>query len=287
MTAPPPDPGGPIGRPLRRREDKRLLTGRGRFVDDLPSPPGCLHAVFLRSPHPHARIGAIDASAALALPGVAAVLTGKDFAALVAPLAHGPAIEGLLPMDMPVLPTDTARFVGDPVAVVLAETRAIAEDAAEQVQVDWDPLPAIADMTQAEAAPALVDPAVPGNRVSFQSFATPGLDAAFARADRIVETRFGQHRQTHVPLEPRGMLAIWDEGRDHLTMRVGTQAPHPYRSALAARLGLKEFQVTVDSPEMGGGFGQKIIPLARICAWPPRRGCWTSPCAGARRGRRT
>jgi aerobic carbon-monoxide dehydrogenase large subunit len=80
-------------------------------------------------------------------------------------------------------------------------------------------------------------------------------------ADRVVETRFGQHRQTHVPLEPRGVLAIWDAGREHLTMRVGTQAPHPYRSALAGRLGLKEWQVTADSPEMGGGFGQKIIPL--------------------------
>jgi carbon-monoxide dehydrogenase large subunit len=255
---PPPDAGSPLGRPLRRREDRRLLTGRGRFIDDIAAPPGCLHAVFVRSPHPHARIGAIDATAALALPGVVAVLTGRDLGALVTPLRMAPPIEGLLPMEMPVLPVDTARFVGDPVALVLAETRVLAEDAAELVQVDWDPLPAVARMGE---APALVDPAVPGNRVSVQSFATDGLDAAFARAHRVVETRFGQQRQTHVPLEPRGVLAIWDAGREHLTMRVGTQAPHPYRSAMAGRLGLKEFQVTVDSPEMGGGFGQKIIPL--------------------------
>jgi len=195
------------------------------------------------------------------MPGVVAVLTGADLAGLVAPLRMAPPIEGLLPMEMPVLPVETARFAGDPVALVLAETRLAAEDAAECVSIDWDPLPAIASIADAKAAAALVDPAVPGNCVSRQSFATPGLEAAFARADRVVETRFGQHRQTHVPLEPRGMLAIWDAGREHLTMRVGTQAPHPYRSAIAARLGLKEFQVTVDSPEMGGGFGQKIIPL--------------------------
>ncbi|WP_270934187.1 xanthine dehydrogenase family protein molybdopterin-binding subunit [Falsiroseomonas oryzae] len=262
QVPPPPEPGGVLGRPLRRREDRRLLTGRGRFVDDIPSPPRCLHAVFVRSPFPHARIGAIDAAAALALPGVAAVLTGRELGALVTPLRMAPPIEGLLPMEMPVLPVETARFVGDPVALVLAESRTAAEDAAELVRVDWDPVPAIASMQDA-AAPgaALVDPAVPGNRVSRQSFATPGLDAAFARADHVVETRFAQHRQTHVPMEPRGLLAEWDAGRQHLTMRVGTQAPHPYRSAIAARLGLKEFQVTVESPEMGGGFGQKIIPL--------------------------
>jgi carbon-monoxide dehydrogenase large subunit len=258
---PPPAPGGLLGRALRRREDRRLLMGQGRFLDDIPAPPGCLHAVFVRSPHPHARIGAIDATAARALPGVAAVLTGTDLGRLVAPLRMAPPIEGLLPMEMPVLPVETARFVGDPVALVLAESRIAAEDAAELVEVAWDPLPAIADLAQARAAAALVDPAVPGNRVSRQAFATPGLDAAFARADRVVETRFGQHRQTHAPLEPRGVLAIWDAGREHLTLRVGTQAPHPYRSAVAARLGLREFQVTIDSPEMGGGFGQKIIPL--------------------------
>lgn len=262
MTVPPPpEPGGPLGKALRRREDRRLLMGQGRFLDDIAAPPGCLHALFVRSPHPHARIVAIDTAEARATAGVFAVLTGADLGVLVAPLRMAPPIEGLLPMDMPVLPTDIARFVGDPVALVLATSRIAAEDAAELVQVEWGPLPAIANIEQAKQAAALVDPGVPGNRVSRQGFATPGLDAAFARADRVVETRFAQHRQTHAPLEPRGVLAIWDAGREHLTLRVGTQAPHPYRSAVAARLGLKEFQVTVESPEMGGGFGQKIIPL--------------------------
>lgn len=271
---------GPLGAPLRRREDRRLLTGTGRFLDDLPDPPGTLHAVFIRSPHAHARIAGISTAEAVAAPGVAAVLTGADLARLVAPLRMAPPIEGLLPMEMPVLPADTVRMVGDPVALVLAESRSAAEDAAERVLVEWQPLPAVASIAAAQAPGApLVDPAVPGNRVSQQSFATPGLAAAFARAARTVTARFGQHRQTHAPLEPRGVLAEWDRGREHLTIRTGTQAPHPYRSAVAARLALSEAQVTVESPDVGGGFGQKIIPLredlcvaaaARLLARPVR-----------------
>ena len=262
VSIPPPPEGGPIGQSLRRHEDQRLLAGEGLFADDIPSPPLCLHAMFIRSPYAHARIVAIDAAAALALPGVAAVFTGKDLASHVTIQRMAPVIDGLQPMDMPVLPLDAARFVGDPVAVVLAETLMAATDAAELVDVTWEVLPAIGSVKDAAAPEAiLVDSALATNRVSLQSFATPGLDVAFARADRIVEVRFGQQRQTHVPMEPRSGLAIWDNGRQHLTMRFGTQAPHPYRTAIAARLGLKEWQVTVDSPEMGGGFGQKIIPL--------------------------
>ncbi len=257
-----PEPGGPIGQSLRRREDRRLLTGEGTFTDDIPCPPRCLHAVFVRSPYAHARIGGIDPDQALAVPGVVAILTGADLAGCIAPLRMAPPIEGLHPMEMPVLPLAAARFVGDPVALVLAETPSAAQDAADLVEVAWNALPAIASIAAAALPDApLVDPALPSNRVSRQSFATPGLDAGFARAARVVETSFGQQRQTHAPMEPRGCLALWDNGRQHLTMRIGTQAPHPYRTALAARLGLQEWQVTVDSPEMGGSFGQKIMPL--------------------------
>ena len=252
-----------MGRSLRRREDARLLMGEGCFLDDIPSPPGCLHAVFIRSPHAHAGIGGIDSRIALALPGVVAVLTGADLAPLVAPLRMAPPIDGLQPMDMPVLPTETARFVGDPVAMVLADDPRIAQDAAELVEVDWQPRRATTAMAQ-QGTP-LVDPSLPSNRVSRQQFATPGLDAAFAQAARNVTARFAQQRQTHAPMETRGILALWDRGRAHLTLRVGSQAPHPYRTAIAARLGLSEAQVTVDSPEMGGGFGQKIIPLREDC----------------------
>jgi carbon-monoxide dehydrogenase large subunit len=259
--APPPAPGGPLGRPLRRREDRRLLTGAGRFLDDVEE-PHALHAVFVRSPHAHARIRSVESAAARAVPGVVAVLSGEDIARHVVPLRLAPPIEGLLPVEMPPLPREAARFVGDPVALVLAETYVAAVDAAELVDVAYEPLPAVASLAQAEAPGApLVDPSLPSNRVSRQEFATAGLAAAFARAARVVEARFGQHRQTHAPMEPRGCLAIWDAGREHLTMRIGTQAPHPYRSALAARLGVKEWQVTVVAPDIGGGFGQKIVPL--------------------------
>jgi len=273
-TPPPPPAGSPIGRALPRREDRRLLLGRGRFHDDIELPGDTLHAVFLRSPHPHARIRRIDAAAALALPGVAAVLTGAEINAAVAPQRVAPPIPGHLPVETPAMPAETARLVGDPVALILAERRAIAEDAAELVVVEWEPLPAIASVAQA-AAPgaALVDPTVPGNRVARQRVATPGLEAAFARAARVLEIDFAQQRQTHAPLEPRGCLAIWDEGREHLTLHVGTQAPHPYRTGLAARMGLKEWQVTIASPDMGGGFGQKIIPAREdlCCAAAARR----------------
>jgi carbon-monoxide dehydrogenase large subunit len=258
---PPPLPGSPIGRALPRREDRRLLLGRGRFHDDLELPGDTLHAVFLRSPHAHARIGAIDSTAARALPGVIAVLTGAEINALIAPLKIAPPIPGHLPVETPAMPAETARLVGDPVALVLAERRSIAEDAAELLTIAWEALPAIASVAQASApGAALVDPTVPGNRVARQRVATPGLDAAFARAERILEIPFAQQRQTHAPIEPRGCLAIWDVGREHLTLHVGTQAPHPYRTVLAARLGLREWQATVIAPDMGGGFGQKIIP---------------------------
>ncbi len=254
---PPPGPESPLGRRMLRTEDRRLLLGRGRFVGDLPDPPGTLHAVFIRSPHAHARILGIDSSAVRD----ATVLTGAELTQHVTPLRLAPPIEGLHPVEMPVLPLDHVRFVGDPVALVLAATRSAAEDAAELVQVDYEPLPAVACVADARADVARVDATLPSNRVSHQRYATLALEASFANAERIVEARFSQHRQTHAPMEPRGLLALWDAGREHLTMRVGTQAPHPYRTAMAGRLRLAEHQLTIDSPEMGGGFGQKIVPL--------------------------
>jgi carbon-monoxide dehydrogenase large subunit len=254
-------PGRALGQALRRREDARLLRGLGGYADDLEAPSNGLHAVFVRSPHAHARIAGLDASAALAVPGVVAVLDGAAIGRAVTTLRIAPPIPGLQPVETPPMPVDRARFVGDPVAVVLATTRRAAEDAAELVAVDWDPLPAAASVTDAAAGTALVDPALPSNLVAEQAYATPGLEAAFARAAQVVEAQFGQQRQTHAPLEPRGCLARWDAGREHLTLQVGTQAPHPYRTAVAARLGLREWQVTVVAPEMGGGFGQKIVPL--------------------------
>ncbi len=269
----------PIGQALPRREDRRLLLGLGRFHDDLRA-EGALHAVFLRSPHAAARIGGIATEDARAAPGVVAVLTGTDLARLATPLRLAPPIEGLHPVTMPPMPIDHVRMVGDPVAMVIAATRDQAEAGAERVAVAWDPGPAVASVAAAAAPGApRVDPALPGNLVSHQHSATPGLAGAFAAAPRIVTARFAQHRQTHAPMEPRGCLAEWDAGREHLTLHVGTQAPHPYRTALAARLGLSEAQVTIRAPDIGGGFGQKIVLMreelavaaaARLLARPVR-----------------
>ncbi|HEY1930548.1 MAG TPA: xanthine dehydrogenase family protein molybdopterin-binding subunit [Acetobacteraceae bacterium] len=249
---------GPIGRDIPRREDRRFLTGNARFLDDIAF-AGALHARFVRSPHAHARIAGIDAAAARAMPGVIAVVTGAELAQWTQPLRLAPPIEGLHPVTVETLPTTKVRFHGDPVACVVAIDRVAAEDAAELVRIDYEILTAVTDMDAAlgPGAPR-VDDDLPDNLVSHQSFVSGDPDRRFADAHRIVETRFVQHRQTHVPMEPRGCCAIWDEGRQHLTMHVGTQVPHPYRTNLAARLRLTESQVTVICPDIGGGFGQKI-----------------------------
>ena len=163
---------------------------------------------------------------------------------------------------------------------MVAIDRAAADDAVEQVVVDYEPLPAVTQIADALAPGApLVDDSLPDNQVSHQSFSAGAPAAHFAAAHRVVEAQFAQHRQTHVPMEPRGCCAIWDAGREHLTMHVGTQVPHPYRTQLAARLGLSESQVTVICPDIGGGFGQKIAlyreeltvaALARVLGRPVR-----------------
>ena len=247
-----------IGRPLRRREDAKFLTGQGRYLDDITF-PGALHARFVRAPMAHARIVSIDLTAALAVPGVVKIATGAELGELARPLRMAPPIEGLMPVTIAPMPTDKVRFDGDLVAIIVAQSRRAAEDAAELVVVEYESLPAIASI-EAALAPgaALVDEEVPGNLISQQNVTAGDPDAGFATAHRVVEAHFHQHRQTHAPLEPRGCCAIWDDGQQHLTMHIGNQAPHPFRTVIAARLGLEEGQVTVIAPDMGGAFGQKI-----------------------------
>ncbi|MCX2721136.1 xanthine dehydrogenase family protein molybdopterin-binding subunit [Roseibium salinum] len=247
-----------IGKPLARKEDRRLVTGHGRYLDDIVV-PGALHACFVRSPHAHAKILGISVEAAHEVPGVVGVFTGKDLAQWTNRLRQAPRIEGLQPTEIETLPTDKVRFHGDPVAVVVASDRYVAEDAAELVEVDYEMLAPVASL-EAALAPgaALVDDALPSNLVSHQSFSAGNVEARRKEAHAVVEATFYQHRQTHVPMETRGCAAVWDQGREHLTFHIGNQVPHPLRSALAGRLGLSESQVTVISPDVGGGFGQKI-----------------------------
>lgn len=247
-----------IGQRLPRFEDDRLLRGQGRYLDDIVV-PRALHAHFLRSPHAHARIVSIDATAALALKGVRGVFTGADLATMTRPLRMAPAIEGVQPTEIATLPIDKVRFQGDLVACIVADDRYIAEDAAELITVDYAPLPPVSSFAAAlEPGAALVDDTLDSNLVARQSFSTPNLAKRFAEAHRVIPAEFHQSRLTHVPMETRGCIAIWDAGRKHLTFHVGNQVPHPYRTALAARLALPESDVTVIAPDIGGAFGQKI-----------------------------
>src|SRR5712692_9382686 len=251
-----------VGAALSPRETKKLVLGRGSYVGDLTA-PGLLHAAFVRSTHAHARIDRVDVDAARRAPGIAAVLTGHDLARTTTPLRIAPPIEGLLPMEMPTLPVDKVRFVGDPVACVIGEQRYHVEDACALVDVAYAPLPAVVDPEQAQdPGLPLVDEMIPANRAYHGVFASGDVAAALGAADRVVAVRFHQGRQTHVPLEPRGCLASWLPGDETLTFWHSTQIPHPMRSALAARLGIPESAVRVITPDVGGGFGQKI-PLYR------------------------
>jgi aerobic carbon-monoxide dehydrogenase large subunit len=247
-----------IGKALLRREDYRFVTGQGRYLDDVVV-PGSLHAHFVRSPHAHARIRSIDVTDALQAEGVIAIVSGRELAEWTTPLRMAPPIEGLRAVEFSTLPIDKVRFIGDPVACIVARDRYLAEDAAERVNVEYEALDAVADLDHALAADApLVDDALPGNLISHQSFTTGDLGGVFANAEIVVEASFHQQRQTHAPIETRGCCAVWDPGRRHLTMHIGNQAPHPFRTQLAARMRLNESQVTVICPDIGGAFGQKI-----------------------------
>jgi aerobic carbon-monoxide dehydrogenase large subunit len=247
-----------LNKAVPRTEDYRLLTGYGRYLDDIEI-AGALHVCFVRSPHAHARIVSVDTTGAVAMPGVVTVVTGRELAQWTTPMRVAPPIEGLVPVEIATMPIETVRFQGDLVACVVATDRYVAEDAAEQVIVEFAPLPVVTDMWQAlDADAAQVDPMVPGNLVSHQTYSHGDQQSANRRAFRVIESTFHQQRQTHVPIETRGCAALWDAGRDHLTFHVGTQVPHPLRTQLAARLKLSESQVTVISPDVGGSFGQKI-----------------------------
>lgn len=247
-----------IGAALPRKEDFRLVTGQGRYLDDI-AVPNCLHAHFVRSPHAHARIIAIDCEAARAGEGVVAVVTGRELAEWTTPLRMAPPIEGLQPTEFPTLPFDKVRFIGDPVACIVATDRYLAEDAAELIEVTYEPLQPVVDLKAALAQDApLVDDSLSSNLVAHQSSSAGDPARRFAEVEIVVTAEFRQPRQTHAPIETRGCCAVWDGGRRHLTMHIGNQVPHPFRTQLARRLRLSESQVTVVCPDIGGAFGQKI-----------------------------
>jgi carbon-monoxide dehydrogenase large subunit len=245
-----------IGTSIQRVEDDRVLTGRGRYVDDVVL-PGMLHAAFLRSPHPHARISRIDTTAAAAMPGVVSILTGADMQRLSNPMSIQ-MLPGYKSPKFFGLSTDTVRFVGDPVAIVIAESRYVAEDAREAIEIDYEPLTPVASIEYA------LDPDRPvifedvGTNLLFEQSHTYGdVDAVFAAADRVITEKFRQHRYANVPMETRGCVASYDPSTRELVYHVATQSPHGVRFALSGLLNIPADRTRVISGDVGGAFGLK------------------------------
>ncbi|MCM8748845.1 xanthine dehydrogenase family protein molybdopterin-binding subunit [Thermomicrobiaceae bacterium CFH 74404] len=261
-----------IGRPLRRLGDDRLITGTAAFLDDIRV-PGLLHLALVRSPLAHALIRDVDSATALALPGVVAVVTGRELASWVSPLSSPPELLSGRRLERYPLAVDRARFVGDPVAAVLAVDPVAAHEAAELVTVSYGELPAVVDAERArEATAPLVYPDWPDN-VAFRWEVRQGdLEAMFRQADVTVSLRLVNQRIYAAFLEPRGALARPDRATGELTVWASTQAPHGLRSGLATAVGLPEHQIRVIVPEVGGAFGSKggVYPeyvLVAALAW--------------------
>jgi carbon-monoxide dehydrogenase large subunit len=253
-----------VGQSIKRREDPRLLTGIGRYVDDVVV-PGMLHAAFVRSDVARARITRLDVEAAREMPGVHAVLTGADLNPDVgsiqptmfagdAPLAPNAPVQPLADADV--------RFVGDPIAIVVAESRYVAEDACELVEVDYDPLTPVVDAQHAARGGGddLVHPEL-GSNIAMHVPTPPDaeLDALFDTAAHVVTETIVQHRHANVPMETRGVVARYEPASGELDVWISSQNPHEVRQVCARLLGVDEHLIRVQIGDVGGGFGQKYF----------------------------
>ena len=250
------------GTRMPRVEDTRLLTGHGTFVDDIIR-PGMLHACFVRSPFARATITGIDTSAALAMPGVVAVFTAQDLNPDVREAWHAVAGKDVPDTPRPPLAEGEVKFVGDPVALVIAESRYIAEDAIERVEVDYEPLPALADFTRAAAAAddgVVVHDAYPDNCAGGMAGMPPD-EETFDNAAYVAKAHVYQQMYVPVPMECRGIVVEWDKASAELTMWASSQTPHELRAFCARLLGVPANKVRVIMRDTGGGFGQKVVPM--------------------------
>lgn len=268
-----------FGAPIRRNEDARLLTGRALFVDDVEL-PGLLHAAFLRSNAAHARINSIDVTAARGRPGIVAVYTAEDLGAYWAPgplLVPPPPIEGTVFNERTQVPLAKGkiRHVGEPLAVVLAESRYLAEDALNDIVVELESLPAVGDLERAVRADSpTVHDDVTANIAAKVHQKRGNYAAARAQAAHVVARRFHYDHGISSPIETRGIVAQWDARANAMTIWDTTQAPVFLRNGLAAMLGLSERQVRVIAPFVGGGFGPKIMlfyPEEVVLPWAAMR----------------
>jgi carbon-monoxide dehydrogenase large subunit len=270
-----------FGAAVHRREDPRFLRGEARYVDDVKL-PGLLHAAFLRSPHAHAIIRAVRTEAAATMPGVVRVFTHADLARWLKPLplfgAVPPGLAAAIRFEIRQAPqsalcVDRARHVGEIVAMVVANSRARAEDAVEAIQVEWEPLPVVTDVVAAsEAGAALVHEAWGTNVAVHFTHGIGDVEAAFSVADAVVTETFTIQRYVGMPLEGRGVVAAWDRRDGSLTTWNSTQVAHFVQQGLAAALELPPHKIRVIAPDLGGGFGTKasgyaedaLVPIAAI-----------------------
>jgi len=243
-----------VGQRIKPRKDLPLIQGLGTYTDDVKLPK-TVHAAFVRSPYAHAKIRRIDAAKALDLPGVVYVLTGRDGAR---PLVSWMKLPGLRQPERFSLAVERVRYVGEPVAIVAAVDRKIAEDALELIQVDYDPLPAVVDAERAleKDSPLLYEEW--GDNVIFHDvFRSEGTEKAFAEADVVVKERLVSNRYSPTPIENRGLVASYDREKNFLTVWASTQFPHVMRTFLSEVLDFPENRIRIIAPNVGGGFGIK------------------------------
>ena len=247
-----------VGQAMKRKEDPRLVSGTSTYVDDVVL-PGMLHMAVTRSMHAHARIKRIDTSKAQKLPGVVAVVTGEEVAAHCGLIPCAASLPNMKRAQRHLLATNKVRFVGEPVAAVVAEDKYIARDAADLIEIDYEPLPVVVDPEKA------MDPASPrlyeefSDNIAFNFFFESGnTEEAFKKADVIVKERLINQRLAPVTMEPRGVVATYRMPDNELVVWCSTQTPHGLRTLLANMLRVPENQTRVIAPEVGGGFGCKI-----------------------------
>ena len=275
-----------FGAAVKRREDPRFLRGEGRFIDDV-TVPGMLHAAFLRSPHAHARIARIDTAAAAAAPGVVRVLTYKDLERWMKPLplfgAVPPGLAAVVKFDLRQAPQwalcrDRARYVGEIIAMVVADSPERAQDAVDLIEVEWDLLAPVVDMTRAaEPGAPLIHPEWGSNVGVGFTHSIGDADRAFAQADVTVAETFHIQRYVGMPLEARGVVAMWDRRDGSMTTWNSTQVSHFVQQGLTGALGLPPHKIRVIAPDLGGGFGTKasgyaedaLVPIAALVLGRP------------------
>jgi carbon-monoxide dehydrogenase large subunit len=272
-----------LGASIKRREDPRFITGKGNFTDDLKL-PGMTYAAFVRSPHAHAKVAGIDTSKAKSSPGVVAVFTGKDMTGVNSlpcgwDLNKGKNIPGVV-HDLVIVPhmpltSDVTRHVGDPVAVVIAESQDAANDAAELVAVQWQPLPSVTATDRAtQTGSAQLHASAPGNVAFKWELGGGDVDAAFKSADVVVKKRIVNQRLVANAMEPRACVARYEDSTGDLTLWVTSQNPHVHRLLMCAFvLGIPEHKVRVIAPDVGGGFGSKIFLYNEevVCSWATKQ----------------